>query len=526
MQSRVRAGNLTAALLVVSLLELLVNRLANRLFLPRSVSMGGRHGFSLARVVADSGPFLYHLTGVLALLVLLGAMVGLIRRGELFPRAVRFTVVLIGAIFWLLTGLAVFAGQIPPRFALPIETGYGFLALLVAASVLGAPIERRLKAGVGILILPALLRIVALTAERTGWFHDDGGLPLLLAKLADGALLTCGLGAPLFWPGLPWRQRRWGAPLAIAFVATAAFVWLLIARFDLLQATVLYGLRIEIGGIGSLFGLTSCLALLAWVVAVVQTFAEPGAMRLVGYGLLLVAVAGPQAGSPVELAVSLVGLLAVGVGALRAGRPAPLPATAQSPGDWRAYVGRVAGAASDPAGPDGAPPEAVVVEEDDLEVSRIRGHRRGRPVWIRFLRRRGRVIEYEAVVGEPGRASPDATIERHRSWLARSPEQRLPLPRMRTGDASFDQKFSVHGRVPLADEALRRRFVAQGSGVLSLWAGAAARYRALGDGATDGVIDAPLAGRWNGDEPVTAVVADLDRLADLIDATTTTAAAT
>ncbi|HEY2900981.1 MAG TPA: hypothetical protein VGL59_10425 [Polyangia bacterium] len=524
MQSRVRAGNLTAALLVVSLLELLVNRLANRLFLPRSVSTGG-HGFSLARVVSDSGPFLYHLTGVLALLVLLAAMVGLLRRGELFPRAVRFTVVLIGAIFWLLTALAVFIGQIP-RFALPIETAYGFLTLLVAASVLGTPIERRVKAGVGILILPALLRIVALTAERTGWFHDDGGLPLLLAKLADGALLMCGLGAPLFWPGRPWRQRRWGAALAVAGVATVAFVWLLIARFDLLQAAVLYGLRIEIGGIGTSFGLVSCLALLAWVVAVVETFTEPGAMRLVGYGLLLVAVAGPQGGSPVELAVSLVGLLAVGVGALRVAPPAaPLP-SAQSPGDWRAYVGRVAGAASDAAGPDGAPPEAVVVEEDDLEVSRIRGHRRGRPVWIRFLRRRGRVIEYEAVVGEPGRASPDATIERHRSWLARSPEQRLPLPRMRTGDASFDQKFSVHGRAPLADEELRRRFVAQGSGVLSLWAGAAARYRALGDGATDGVIDAALAGRWNGDEPVTAVVADLDRLADLIDATTTTAAAT
>jgi hypothetical protein len=230
------------------------------------------------------------------------------------------------------------------------------------------------------------------------------------------------------------------------------------------------------------------------------------------------AVAGPQPGSPIELAVSLVGLLCVSVGELRMFGSLPAMTGAPPIGDWRAYVGRVAGAASDRAGPDGAPPEAVVVEEDDLEVSRIRGYRRGRAMWVRFLRKRGRVVEYEAVVGEPGRALPDATIERHRSWLARSPEQRLPLPRVRTGDPTFDQKFSVHGRAPLGDETLRRRFATQGAGVLSLWAGAAARYRALGDGNGDSVVDAALAGRWQAEESVAAVVEDLDRLADLIDA--------
>ena len=36
-----------------------------------------------------------------------------------------------------MTVLVVVFAQVPPRFFLPIETGYGFLALLVAASVLG-----------------------------------------------------------------------------------------------------------------------------------------------------------------------------------------------------------------------------------------------------------------------------------------------------------------------------------------------------------------------------------------------------
>ena len=528
MSSRVRAGNLTAALLLVSLLELLVNRLANRLFLPRSSVSHARH-FSLARLVSDSGPFLFHLTGLLALLVLLVAIVGMLRRGELFPKTVRFTVVLIGAVFWLLSLLVVVFGQAPPRFSLPIETGYGFLTLLVAASALGTPLGSRVKVGIWLLILPGLLHIAAVVAERSGWFRDDSGLPLLVAKLADGALLICGLGAPFFWSDRTWRQRKWAASLIAAVAVTVPFAWLLATHFDLLQAASLYGLRIELGGFGSVFGAVSCLALFAWMVSVVQSIGQPGPMRLVGYGLVMMAIAGPQAGSLVELTVSLVGLLAVTVGELRAsgtGGPTAVNAPSQLPSDWRAYVGRVAGATSDAAAPDGAPPEAVVVEEDDIEVSRVRGFRRGRPVWVRFLRRRGRVVEYEAVVGDPGRAPPDATIERHRSWLARSPEQRLPLPRVRTGDPSFDQKFSVHGRVSLGDEGLRRRFAAQGSGVLSLWTGAAARYRALGNGATEGVVDAPLAGRWQGEDSVTAVVADLDRLADLIDATASTATAT
>ncbi|HVR60321.1 MAG TPA: hypothetical protein VMU50_00405 [Polyangia bacterium] len=509
---------MTAALLVVSLLELVGNRLANRLFLPRSTVSGAAPAFSSGRLVSDSGPFLYYLTGILALLVLLGAMIGLLRRGELFPRAVRFTVALIGAVFWLLALLALSFGQVPPRFFLPIETGYGFLALLVFASTLGASLPPRVKAGVGLLVVAPVLHIFALIADRSGWLRDGGAAALVLPRAADVALLLCGLGAPLFWLAQPWRRRRWTAPLAIGTLVMAVFAWLLVARFDILQAAALYGLRIELGGPASLFGIASCVALLAWTVAVVQLLGQRGPARLVGYGLGLMAVAGPQPGSAVELTVSLVGLLSVAVGVLRTVGSTGAAARVQPIADWRAYVGRVAGAASDPSGPDGSPPEAVVVEEDDLEVSRIRGYRRGRPMWVRFLRRRGRVVEYEAVVGDPGRAPPDATIERHRSWLARSPEQRLPLPRVRTGDPTFDQKFSVHGRAPLGDESLRRRFAAQGAGVLSLWAGAAARYRALGDAGGDGFVDAPLAGRWHAEESVAAVVADLDRLADLIEA--------
>jgi hypothetical protein len=232
---------------------------------------------------------------------------------------------------------------------------------------------------------------------------------------------------------------------------------------------------------------------------------------------LLLALAGYQVGSPVEIAIALVGLLSIAVGELRAVAYGDMDRPRPSPMEWREYVGRVATAASDGPAPDGSPPEAVVVEEDEVEMTRIRGHRRGRTLGIRFLRRRGQVVEYEVVVGEPGRAPPSATIERHHSWLAKSPEQKLALPRTRTGDPAFDQKFSVHGPAPLGDEALRRQLMRQGGGAVSLWTGAAARYRAITDG-VGGAMDAPLRGVLQGNEPVDAVLADLDTLLDLVEA--------
>ena len=48
---------------------------------------------------------------------------------------------------------------------------------------------------------------------------------------------------------------------------------------------------------------------------------------------------------------------------------------------------------------------------------------------------------------------------------------------MKTGDVTFDQKFSVHGAAPLGDAELRHRIASQqGDGVLTLWSGNAARY--------------------------------------------------
>src|SRR5262249_30470889 len=100
----------------------------------------------------------------------------------------------------------------------------------------------------------------------------------------------------------------------------------------------------------------------------------------------------------------------------------------------------------------------------------------------------------------------------------RSPEQRVSKPRMKTGDPSFDQRLSVHGQAPLADPALRERVLhAAGDGVLSIWSGAAARYHASGLSTAEHA-DPPVSGRVEGEAPVGNMVAVIETLADLVEA--------
>jgi hypothetical protein len=514
--TRVRPGNLTASLVAFAFLELVLNRLANRLFLPHSALVAAGGGSPAARAVAASGPLLFHLTSVLGLIVLLAALVGLLRRGELFPRPMRVSVTVIGISFWILAANAVVLGALSARLALYLEASFGFLSLLLAGALLGAPLRGRVKLGVLLFVLPGALHVAAHVGDRMGWFPASS-TPALVAHIGEVLLLAACIAAPLLLPPRPASERPWRAALVVSAFLTAALVVALSVRFDLLQATLLYGLRVDVPRVSSLLGVGYVAAFAGWSYATVQLLLDKGGMRLAGYGLLLLAIAGYQPSTPIEVELALLGLLALAVGELRA---APYGETGQprvANAEWRAFIGRLATRAGDGTSPDDARSEAVVVEEGELEVSRIRAHRRGLPVAMRLLRRRGALVELEATVGETPQAGPDASIERHRSWLARGPEQRARLPRTKTGDDAFDGRLSVHGQAPLNDAGLRGRVLrAAASGVVSLWRGTAARYHVAGASQADG--PPPFRGDVEGDAPVGTIVAVLDTLADLIEA--------
>jgi hypothetical protein len=514
--SRVRPGNLTASLVAFAFLELVLNRLANRLFLPHSTLIGASGGSAAARAVASSGPLLFHLTSVLGLIVLLAALVGLLRRGELFPRPMRISVTVIGISFWMLAANAVVFGGLSARLALYLEASFGFLSVLLAAALLGAPLRGRVKAGVLLFVLPGAFHVMAHVGDRMGWFAATSSAEIV-ARVGEVMLLVACVGAPFLLSPRPASERPWRAALVASAFLTGALVVALVVSFDLLQATFLYGVRLDVPRVGSLLGLAYVAAFAGWTYATTQLLLDKGGMRLAGYGLLLLAIAGYQPSTPLEVELALLGLLALSVGELRAvpygdpGRPRIDNAA------WRAFIGRLATGAGDGTSPDDARSEAVFVEEGELEVTRIRAHRRGLPVAMRLMRRRGALVELEATVGDTPRAGPDASIERHRSWLSRGPDQRVRLPRTKTGDETFDGKLSVHGRAPLGEAALRGRVGrAAAAGVVSLWLGAAARYHVSGPSRLDG--PSPFRGEVDGEAPVGTIVAVLDTLADLVEA--------
>ena len=311
---RVRAGNLTAALLVVALLELWLNRLAGRLFFPRAtLSLGG--GSRAGSFLAASGPFLFQLTAVLGLVVLVASFAGLLRRGELYPRGMRFSVGVMAAVFAIFSAQALLRGQLVPRYFLYLETSFGFLSLLTAIAFAVSRTLPRVRVGVALLSLPGLLHAAAILGMGWGQGSDSA---TLIAGVGEAALIAAGVGAPFLLPPRPRRERHWRLPLVVATTLSALFVVALSTRFDLVQASALYGLRMELPPLGSIAGLAYVLALFGWSYATVELITDKAGMRLCGYGLGLLALGGYDAGSPVELTLSLLGLVAVAVGELRA----------------------------------------------------------------------------------------------------------------------------------------------------------------------------------------------------------------
>ena len=163
---RARSGNLTAWLVFVSVLEFMVNRLAGRLFFPRPALMTGGYGSFATQVVTKVGWWLFQLTALLGLSVMVAAFTGLFRRGELYPRAIKFSTIVIVLIFSGFCAWAVFSGQIDPRFFAFTQTGYAFIALLTAAAFALAPAPARLKIGVALFALPGALHSFGYVASR------------------------------------------------------------------------------------------------------------------------------------------------------------------------------------------------------------------------------------------------------------------------------------------------------------------------------------------------------------------------
>ena len=306
-------------------------------------------------------------------------------------------------------------------------------------------------------------------------------------------------------------------PLAIATALTGLFVFALVWRFDVIQASALYGLRLELPPLTTVAGLAHVLAFFGWTFATIELIADRGGIRLAGYGMVLLALGGYEQASPVELCLSVLGLVAVAVGELRA-----LPyADRNVPRDRRCRVARLRGTAGRWRRRRNRARWRRVRKrssspEGELEVSRIQTHRRGQPVTIKLKRKRGTPVELDASYGNAGHAAADASIERHRRWLERNPDQKLRAA------AHEDRRRVVRSEVQRA-----RHGAAGGHGDAPPPGTAAGRRRAHDLARQRGALPAltpeqrrarGFVGQVDGAAPVQSIVDIVEMLADLVDA--------
>jgi hypothetical protein len=526
MTRRTPYGNLTAVLVVVALLEFVFHRLVGRMFL----SSGCRS--TLDCWLPSVGPFFLFLSGVLAIGIISVALFGQLQRGELHPRGpFRLTLGFLAGVFVVLVAVSLWLGRTPERYLTALETSFAFVILLVNTALWGLPAATphgrgsllRAKLGLAAFSLPHLLHVASAIGARSGWAREGSPRSNGLLLLAEASWLLAGICSPTLLLVGRTSRARLATALGFAAGASAFFFVALLGRYDLVQAIALYGLRIELPHAVSPLGFAYALALFGFATTSTALLLKAGPTRLTGLGMALVCLAGYQTSSPVELSLALCGLLAMATGiargeSVRASAAGMTAAWSSSPpGQWRALLGSLTAALADPPpGPEMEPAliEVIPGDDPDSDDSRIRAVRRGHPISLRFIRTHGQVDSVRAEVGMPGDDTPDAAIESHERWLARPPENRLSMERVRTGDRPFDRKLGVYGKIALADPLLRRRLMRHHDGSFTFWNGRAARFLALRDGRPGARLETLTT---SAQLPTPAILHLIDTLVDVIE---------
>lgn len=320
-----RAINLTAALALAALGDLVLHRVASRLFL-------GQRPTGLGRVVADAGLFASYLGAILGLGLLGVALAGAFRRNELFPRSMRLTVGTVAIFFVVLGAVRLFSAPMPERFLVHLKTGQAFLAWFIAAALWRAPVGGRVKLGVTLFALPAVLHAASLFGERMGLAQAAA---FDLARAAELTALVAAALSPFLLAGERQLGLRRALGLAVGIVVLTTVVTAMALAFDLVHGLALYGWRLDLPApltAGALaYAALFAAAATGLAIGLVWTLGERGAGRLCGWGLLLIAVAGFQTVAPNPILFATCGLLGVALGAVRVASPGATPAAPAAP---------------------------------------------------------------------------------------------------------------------------------------------------------------------------------------------------
>jgi len=309
--------NVTALLALLAVADLVLYRTITPIFLPTQPT-----GF-VPRLVVHLASFCAHLAGVLGILVVALALARLLRDELVFPRGMRITVSTIGLFFLSIAGLGLLSVLVSPRYQTHMRISHAFLVLFI---LMGSWRNRRsLRSRIGLTLLgvPMILQVVALFLAQAADPRVD---PVVLAGYGRSGLLLFLAVSPMVVLPHPIPRRSLIAGMAASALVVGVLVSAKLVRFDILQVTAYYGLRLDLTGmtgaaeqwmVSFVIVAYGCLAF-----AIASSLATKGASRLSGWGLLLVGAAGLEVNAPKLALFSLGGLLALAVASALESRPA------------------------------------------------------------------------------------------------------------------------------------------------------------------------------------------------------------
>jgi hypothetical protein len=299
--------NLTAVLAVAALAELGLYRITSAIFLP------SQDGTTAERWLAGTALYMSNLSGILALVLAAVALLRALGADNVFPRSMRITVSTIGLFFCALAAIGVL-WSLAPQYAVHLRISHGFLAFFLTLGVWHGARPWRFKVGITLFAVPIVLQAIAIFVLRMGWARPN---PTALAQLGHAIALLAMVAAPVLLTPRPWTAAGTAVALAVGLLAAAGLGAAILLRFDLVQAALFYGLRIDLTGLastaeqiysGAIVAAFACVA-----AGITGCLLGKARARLAGWGLLLIAVAGAEITSPKPALFTLCGLLALAV---------------------------------------------------------------------------------------------------------------------------------------------------------------------------------------------------------------------
>jgi hypothetical protein len=202
----------------------------------------------------------------------------------------------------------------------------------------------RAKVGVSLFAVPLMLEAVALFCHRMEWTRIE---PAQMVRVAHAITWAAMCATPVLLAPRPRKASHFAVTLGSAVLLGSGLGAATVLRFDLVQAIAFYGLHIDLTGLASsaerLYTAALIVALASLAAATVSCLFTRGPYRLMGWGLVLLAVAGQELSSAKPALFTLCGLLALSIASARqnyatatpgpqmdAGQPDPVPS--QGPG--------------------------------------------------------------------------------------------------------------------------------------------------------------------------------------------------